>query len=106
MLLRHLPRESAYIQAIGGPRVRWGEVEHLIAHVIDLLALNNYLTLRAHFKGEPKHPTPFRRPGDPVATRPAGDQPQRFGNRSFNRADMAEILARWRAGKPQPEEVT
>lgn len=96
MLLSHLPRESAYIQAVSGERGRWGDTEHLLAGIIDLLRSGNYLTQRAHFKGDPPPPRPFRRPGDPP------EPGQRLGDRSFTRAQMRKILDEWRAGKPKP----
>lgn len=102
MLLRHLPRDSAYVQAVNGERARWGDTEHLLAGIIDVLQAGNYLTTRAHFKGNQQPPKPMRRPGD----RPAVDG-KRVGNRSRTNAEMAEILARWRAGTnpAPPEEV-
>ena len=82
------------MQAVNGPRAAWGDVEHLLAGIIDSVQVGNYLTTRAHFKGDPAPPKPLRRPGD------APDRAVALGNRSRTRAEMAEILARWRAGKP------
>lgn len=69
MLLRHLPRESSYIQAVVGETARWSDTEHLLAGVFDLLQVANYLTGSAHFKNKPSPPTPIARPGDKPALR-------------------------------------
>lgn len=63
MLLKHLPRESATVQAVHGPVVRWGPTEYLLARAVDLLAAGNWQ--RAGSKKNPR-PKPIPRPGDRV----------------------------------------
>lgn len=99
VLLRYLPREAAYVQAVGGPATQWSATEHLLAGVIDVVQVGNYLTTRAHFKGNPDPPKPVRRPGD----RP--ERSNRLGNRSYTKDQMRKILDRWRKGK-DPLEVS
>jgi hypothetical protein len=103
VLLRYLPRESSFVQAVAGETARWGNTEHLLAGLIDVVQVGNYLTevlaSNRQIRGEPKPPKPIRRPGDnpDIARRPA---------RSYTRAEMREILDRRRGVIDQTEEVT
>jgi hypothetical protein len=96
VLLRYLPKESAFKSATADERTRWGDVEHLLAGVLDAVQLGNYLTTRAHFQGTPAVPKPILRPGERPA--PEVDQ-QRRGTGNFTREQMAAILAAWRDGR-------
>lgn len=103
VLLNHLPRDSAYVQAVGGSLVRWGEIEHLLATVIDVVQVGNFYTAvvasNRQIKDPPKPPKPFLRPGDKPAR-----SGKRLGDRSYTKAQMRMILDRWRAGtKTEPE---
>lgn len=91
VLLGHLPRESAFVQADRGQSARWGELEHLVASVIDVLQAGNYLTTRAHFQGKPKPPTPIRRPGDPQGR-------GHIGRRKYTPEQMRQKLDHWGEG--------
>ncbi|WP_205625512.1 hypothetical protein [Actinomadura atramentaria] len=66
MLLRHLPRDSAFARALHGEESAWGLGEHLLASVVDHLAIGNWLFTSAHTaEGEspPDPPVPVPRPG-------------------------------------------
>ena len=90
VLLRHLPRESSFVQAVGGDAARWSDSEHLLAGVIDVLQVGNYLTTRAHFKGNPPKPKPIRRPGESTTSGP----PKR-AKRPYTQAEMKAVLDNW-----------
>ena len=104
VLLTHLPRESSYVQAVGGERARWGDVEHLLAGVIDVVQIGNFYTQvlasNRQFKDAPKPPKPFMRPGDKPAR-----TGKRVGDRSYTQAQMRAILDRWRKGTSTEPEV-
>lgn len=91
MLLTHLPRESAYVQAVVGDEVRWGATEHLLASLIDAIQVGNYMTGRAHFKGNPSPPKQIRRPGDRPTDRLGG-------RRVYTRDEMRDLLDHWGEG--------
>lgn len=66
VLAQHLPREARVTRAID-EEATWGAQEHLLANVVDLLQLSNWLYIAAHTgeKGRPpKKPEPLRRPGE------------------------------------------
>ncbi|WP_205648109.1 hypothetical protein [Actinomadura rubteroloni] len=66
VLLRHLPRDSAFARELHGEESAWGLGEHLLASVIDHLAIGNWLFTSAHTaEGEspPDPPVPVPRPG-------------------------------------------
>lgn len=91
VLLRYLPRESAYVQAVVGVRAQWGETEHLLASVVDALQAGNYLTMRAHFQGKPTPPKPLHRPG----WEPEGN---RIGRRKYTIEQMRHKQDHWGEG--------
>ena len=95
VLLNHLPRESAYVQAVVGDTARWGDTEHLLAGLIDVVQVGNYYTQvlasNRQFKEAPKPPPVFPRPGDKP------DRGKRPG-RTYTREQMREILDRRRQG--------
>lgn len=64
VLLSHLPRDSSFVRAVAGEAARWGDLEHLVASVIDALQGTNYLlTAQAAGKRKVKVPRPIPRPG-------------------------------------------
>lgn len=65
VLIRQLPREAATVQAVAGADARWGDVEHLLAGIFDVLNVHNWQYAAAHApKGKkPKRPKPLPRPG-------------------------------------------
>lgn len=99
MLLQHLPRESAYVQAVAGDEVRWGATEYLLAALIDAIQVGNYQRARAHFKGKPNPPKPILRPGD--------RSPDRLGGRQvYTRDEMRRMLDHWGEGVVDMIETT
>ncbi|GAA1796417.1 hypothetical protein [Actinomadura chokoriensis] len=62
-LIRHLPRDSALARALHGEEATWGVGEHLLATVVDHLAIGNWLFTCAHSESEPPRPEPVPRPG-------------------------------------------
>jgi hypothetical protein len=60
-LLRRLPRESELMREVHGPAAVWGPTEHLLAAVVDRLALANWQ--RGGDK-RAQRPKPIPRPGD------------------------------------------
>lgn len=83
LLIKHLPRESPFVQAIA-PGAAWGPTEHLIADLLD-----NYVAVHAGEKA-----VPIARPGQ--AEREASRRSQRFA--------QFERLAKERtSNKPNPE---
>lgn len=91
VLLRHLPRESSFVQAIGGDRVRWGDVEHLLASVVDEQRVANWQYASAHSKRKPKRPRFVHRPG----MKQVDGNKQRFGSGARPIAEMRQILDNW-----------
>lgn len=75
LLIKHLPRESPFVQAVA-PAAKWGPTEHLLADLYDL-----YFAVHA---GE--QATPRRRPG----------QEEREGSLRSQRFAQFERLARER----------
>jgi hypothetical protein len=63
VLIRQLPRDSAYWQEVGGERYRWGTAEHLLANIADALLVHDWHYMTAHSKRRPPPPTLTRRPG-------------------------------------------
>lgn len=66
VLIRHLPRESALARALHGDVVDWGLTEHLLAGVVDELAVGNWLFVTANspeHADPPERPRPVPRPG-------------------------------------------
>ena len=88
------------MQAVAGDAARWGDTEHLLAGLIEVGQVGNYLTevlaSNRQIRGEPKAPKPIRRPGDRpvIAERTA---------RTYTREQMREILDRRRQGIDKEE---
>lgn len=66
MLVQHLPRDSAFVRSLHGEDAEWGLGEHLMAAVVDHLAIGNWLFTTAHLpenESPPEQPRPVPRPG-------------------------------------------
>lgn len=94
VLLSHLPRESAYVQAVAGDTARWGDTEHLLAGVIDSIRVGNFYTAMAasnrRFKDPPSPPCPIPRPGDESA--------RKRNAHGYSQDQVNDLLAKWRSG--------
>lgn len=67
LLLERAPRDSEYVRSKAGPAAEWGDTEHLLAVIADLIAATNYQFATAHRnprKSPPEKPTPIPRPTD------------------------------------------
>lgn len=102
--MRHLPRESNYVQAVGAETARWSDTEHLLAGIIDAVQVGNFYTQviasNRQFREAPKAPKPFPRPGDKP------ERGNRVGDRKYTQAQMRKILDRWRTSPTETPEVT
>lgn len=86
VLLAHLPRESWTVREVNGEQARWGDQEHLLATIIDVLVQANWMFVSANSKQPPDMPKPLRRPGDPVN--------RIGGKRSYTMREVDAIRAR------------
>lgn len=80
------------MQAAAGDAARWGSTEYLLATVVDVVQVGNFLTHRAHFKGNISPPKPLSRPGDSLPEGRYG------GRRTYTRGEMRKMLDNWGAG--------
>ena len=62
-LIEQLPRESRFARVTIGEKARWGDTEHLLATVIDVLQISNWLYTSAHSKNRVPQPQRLPRPG-------------------------------------------
>lgn len=81
VLLAHLPREAALVQALSGEAARWSVTDYLLAHAVDTLNVANWQ--RAQRKGL-KRPDPVPRPGD----KPRADRKQYKASRTYTSAQI------------------
>lgn len=73
VLLRRLPRESNYVQEIGGPSLAWTHTEHLLAAVVNELRVLDWHYLSAHTpknSAKPKKPRFVEAPGARQSSKP------------------------------------
>ncbi len=64
VLIEQLPEGCALTRSVNGERARWGETDHLLAVVIDLLQAQLWQYASAHARGSrPAPPKPYPRPG-------------------------------------------
>lgn len=63
-LIRQLPREAATVRAQHGEVVAWGEAEHLLAGIFDVLMQGNWQRAQAGNPKKVRRPKALRRPGD------------------------------------------
>lgn len=96
VLLAHLPRDSWTVREVSGEAARWGDQEHLLATIADLLTQANWMFAAANSKHAPDLPKPLRRPGDP-------DPTVRIGGK---RTATPREFQRLRAGMRLKERVT
>lgn len=91
-LIGALPADSATGRAIHGPDAGWALTDHLLAMVIDRLAVMSW-----QLQGDPKkpYPTPLPRPG-------VADQTIRHGRATRSRNEIVVYLRRF---APPREEV-
>lgn len=78
MLVEHLPRDSAFSRGLHGEEAQWGVTEHLLAAVVDQLAVANWMfaTVNVGEDAEPPpYPDPVPRPGDQPTAEPSEPQP-------------------------------
>lgn len=75
------------MRELGGDSTRWGELEHLVAMLVDVQAQSNWMYASVHSKQRPEMPPPLRRPG-------TADPKRIGGKRSYTSAEVDEIRAR------------
>lgn len=91
-LVSFLPRESATVRVVEGERARWGEVEHLLAVVIDVLNGQAWQFAAANSKKKPKRPKPYPRPGVVDPNR------RKFGTKRMSLAEARDWMAKKKGG--------
>ncbi|MEU9603013.1 hypothetical protein [Streptomyces sp. NPDC048057] len=66
MLLKHLPAESAVSRSVHGEAADWSVSDHLLAAVVDHLAVSNWMFASANSEegDQQDPPKPVPRPGD------------------------------------------
>jgi hypothetical protein len=66
ILTRQLPHTSRTVAAVQGGKeyLGWDVNTHLMATLVDLLQVNNYMFAKVNSKKRVKAPTPIPRPGD------------------------------------------
>ncbi|MBP8535049.1 hypothetical protein [Streptomyces sp. MK37H] len=70
VLVRHLPPDSAFVRAREGEAAEWGLTDHLLAAVVDHLAIANWMFASANrdeYADPPEAPAPVPRPGAEAA---------------------------------------
>lgn len=87
-LVTHLPRDAATVRAQHGERARWGDSEHLLALIADLLAGANWQRGNAGVKHPKSKPKPLPRPGEADRSRGV-----RYGRTTLS-ADNVKALLR------------
>jgi len=66
VLVEHLPADSSFARAVHGEAADWGVTQHLLAAVVDQLAVANWMfaTVNRDEDAEPlPYPEPLARPG-------------------------------------------
>ncbi|MEU5642125.1 hypothetical protein [Streptomyces milbemycinicus] len=93
VLVRHLPPDSAFVRAREGEAAEWGLTDHLLAAVIDHLAIANWMYAsvnRDEYADPPEAPVPVPRPGAGAV-----DMPEGAGPSATDHAPTAAELARF-----------
>lgn len=81
VLVRHLPPESAFVRAREGEAAEWRLTDHLLAAVVDHLAIAHWMYAsvnRDEYADPPEAPVPGPRPGAGAAGA-SGGQPDDSG---------------------------
>ena len=93
-MLALLPPDSFYAQATVGEQATWGVTDHLLATVVDVLNVSNWLYVSAHSKSKVTPPIRMQRPGV------APDRDGKLGGTKYTQVEMRTILDTWeqRAG--------
>ncbi|EFH28517.1 conserved hypothetical protein [Streptomyces sviceus ATCC 29083] len=72
MLVEHLPSDSSFARAVHGEQAEWTVTDHLLAAVVDHLAVANWMFATVHRDEDTEpaeYPEPLPRPGDgPTST--------------------------------------
>jgi hypothetical protein len=65
VLVRGLPADSATVRALE-PSMQWGSNEYLLAHILDVLRVGNWLVVESNKRRGARnpYPQPVPRPGD------------------------------------------
>lgn len=87
-LVAALPRDAATTRALHGPSVAWGDSEHLLALIVDLLAGANW----QRSGGKSPKPKPIPRPGRALLD----EEVTRLGSGSWSIDEMRQKLDRVR----------
>lgn len=93
VLVRHLPPDSAFVRAREGEAAEWRLTDHLLAAVVDHLAIANWMYAsvnRDEYADPPEAPVPVPRPGAEAADTPEGAAPS-----ATDHAPTAAELARF-----------
>lgn len=89
-LLAHLPRESRYAQATAGASASWGYTEHLLATLVDVAQIGNWMYASAHSKSSVEKP--------PLLPRPGGGERGSTGRPRYTIEQMRHKLDHWGDG--------
>ncbi|WP_346176789.1 hypothetical protein [Streptomyces cuspidosporus] len=101
VLVRHLPPDSAFVRAREGEAAEWGLTDHLLAAVVDHLAIANWMFAsvnRDEYADPPETPVPVPRPAAGTATAPETRDtgpPDGPGPAATDHAPSAAELARF-----------
>lgn len=105
MFTTQLPPDSRYWTLVNGDpdNRRWGDLEYLVANVVDLNSTLVQMMHAAHFKGKPPKIKPVRRPGASTPEENSGLSEKgiayldAFGPKREDRdaMDLAEIRRVW-----------
>lgn len=93
-LVAHLPRSSRTLRALGGDTFAWGDLEHLLANLVDIGAQANWMYASVHREKNSAEP-----PRPPALRRPGMRDPSRRGSASLPMADVRRLIANARPRK-------
>ncbi|MFI6638172.1 hypothetical protein [Streptomyces sp. NPDC050504] len=94
VLVRHLPRESAFVREREGEAAQWSLTDHLLAATVDHLAIANWMFAsvnRDEDEPAPPAPDPVPRPGV-EATGPFEDAPAKEAPAEDGAPSAAELM--------------
>jgi hypothetical protein len=97
VLIEYLPRESCTARAVHGPVTEWGDTEHLLANVLDVLNAANWQ------RGGGKGARPRRLPRPGIEEE---DAPKiRRAERAMPLEEARTFFTAWRTGAYEEAEV-